>query len=66
MTRDQAVTIARRIMRRIEDEQAIHLDSLADELVLAVRLTPDEIAERCVTDEAKWLARYASLAKDKK
>lgn len=45
MTRDQALIIAKRLMRRIEDDQAIHLDSLADELVMATmpsqKLIPD-------------------------
>lgn len=40
MTRDQALIIAKRLMRRIEDDQAIHLDSLADELVLASAVSP--------------------------
>lgn len=42
MTRDQALIIAKRLMRRIEDDQAIHLDSLADELVMGMAVQPIE------------------------
>lgn len=45
MTRDQALTIAKRLMRRIEDDQAIHLDSLADELVMATMPAQKPIPE---------------------
>lgn len=46
MTRDEALKIARRIMDRIEQDRAIHLDAMADEIVAGMA-----IAER--VDEAR-------------
>jgi hypothetical protein len=48
MTRDQALIIAKRIMRRIEDDQAIHMDSLADELVMAMAVQKPAIVQSFV------------------
>ena len=48
MTRDQALIIAKRLMRRIEDDQAIHLDSLADELVMGMALSKPAITQSVV------------------
>ena len=48
MTRDQALIIADRIMRRIEGDKAIHRDSLADELVMGMALSKPAIVQSFV------------------
>lgn len=53
MTRDEALKIARRIMDRIEQDRAIHLDAMADEIVAGMavagptewRIDPKKFAE---------------------
>lgn len=75
MTRDEALKIADRIMRRVEaDGRVMHRDSVADELMMRVHSAepgPTAFAHLngpvlIGTDSPEWLYRHHMLAKDKK
>lgn len=53
MNRDKALTIADRIMTRIEDDKAIHKDAIADEIQAGDAI--DEGADVISHDGEKWV-----------
>lgn len=55
MNRDKALTIADRIMARIEADKAIHKDAIADEIQAGDAL--DEIVDVISHDGEKWVHR---------
>ena len=59
MNRDKALTIADRIMTRIETDRAIHKDAIADEIQAADAL--DEIIDVISHDGEKWVHRDGAV-----
>lgn len=55
MNRDKALTIADRIMTRIETDKAVHKDAIADEIQAGDAL--DEIVDIISHDGEKWVHR---------